>query len=73
MISLRQKKRLTADFFDANFFEREKCKIIKLTVRDFYLNKNTTISFDQFRTNSNLDFNREQFNKIKDMCKMGKN
>jgi hypothetical protein len=35
MVSLRQKKQLTADFFDADFFEREKCKIIKLTVRNF--------------------------------------
>jgi len=72
MVSLRQKKQLTADFFDADFFEREKCKIIKLTVRNFYLNKNTLISFDQFRTDYDLNFNREQFNKIKDMCKMAK-
>jgi hypothetical protein len=72
MVSLRQKKQLTADFFDADFFEREKCKIIKLTVRNFYLNKNTLISFDQFRTDYDLNFNREQFNKIRDMCKMAK-
>jgi len=72
MISLRQKIRLSANFFDVDFFEREKNKIFKLKVRDFFLNKNVSISFDQFRTNSNLDLSREQFNKIRDMCKMAK-
>ena len=70
MISLRQKIRLSANFFDVDFFAREKNKIFKLKVRDFFLNKNVSISFDQFRTNSNLDLSREQFNKIRDMCKM---
>jgi len=72
MVSLRQRTRLSSDFFDVEFFMQEKVKIFNLRVRDFFLDKNTPISFEQFNTNSDLNLSRAQFNKIKDMCKMAK-
>jgi hypothetical protein len=72
MVSLRQKIRLTGAFFDEDFFNNERQKILRLKVKDFYVDKNTLVSFENFRVNFNLELTREQFNKLKDMCKMAK-
>jgi hypothetical protein len=43
MVSLRQKQRLTKSFFDEDFFDANKNKILNLKVTDFYVNKESLI------------------------------
>jgi hypothetical protein len=72
LISLRQKIRLSTEFFDPEFFNRHKEKIISLKVRDFYVNKATLVRFENFCQNTLIPLTRDQFNTIKNTCSMAK-
>jgi hypothetical protein len=72
MVSLRQKQRLTKTFFDEVFFSANKEKIINLKIRDFYVNKDSLVRFENFCNNFNIELSREQFNNLKDMCIIAK-
>jgi len=71
-VSLRQKIRLTADFFTRDFFAANKEKIMSLKVRDFFLNKDSLIRLEGFCANTNLQLTRDDFNTLKSTCSMAK-
>jgi hypothetical protein len=48
LISLRQKIRLSKEFFDPKFFSLHKAKILNLKIRDFYVNKDALVRFETF-------------------------
>jgi hypothetical protein len=72
MVSLRQKIWLTSNFFDPQFFTLNKEKILNLKVRDFYVNKETMITFQNFCLNTQILLTRDQFNTLKNTCSMAK-
>jgi hypothetical protein len=72
MVSLRQKIWLTSNFFDPQFFMLHKVKILNLKVRDFYINKDTMLTFQNFCINTQIPLTRDQFNTLKSTCSMAK-
>ena len=54
MVSLRQKIWLTSNFFEPAFFDMHKEKILNLKVRDFFVNKDTLVRFENFRLNTQI-------------------
>jgi hypothetical protein len=72
LVSLRQKIRLTKNFFDNDFFVVNKEKIFSLKVRDFYLTKDSLIRYEGFCANTNLQLSRDNFNTLKNTCSMAK-
>jgi hypothetical protein len=69
-ISIRNKKRLTLDFFGNDFFVVNKNKIRNLTARDFYLNNERIKTYDEFHLANEIPVTRDNFNKIRNICTM---
>jgi hypothetical protein len=72
MVSQRQKIWLTSNFFHPQFFELHKEKNFNLKVRDFYVNKDTLVRFQNFCLNTQIPLTRDQFNTLKNTCSMAK-
>jgi hypothetical protein len=71
-LKLREKKVLSTDFFDREFFNEHSEKILNWTVMDFFTNKDTMKTLEQFRTENNLIFTRNDFNSLKAMASTAK-
>jgi hypothetical protein len=64
-LRLRDKVLLTSNFFEQDFWEGNKSKILKLTVQDFYLNKENLKTWAQFKDNTGLELDREDYSQLK--------
>jgi hypothetical protein len=49
-----------------------KGKILNLKVRDFFVNKDTLVRFENFRLNTQIPISRDQFSTLKSTCSMAK-
>jgi hypothetical protein len=65
LLKLRDRTVLTADFFEDEFWNENKKKILKLTVQDFFLNKDSLKTWAEFKNSTDLDLSREKYNSLK--------
>jgi hypothetical protein len=72
MVSLRQKTRLTKQFFTVEFFETYRKEILNLKVRDFFNINRVAIRYEQFCHNTQIPMMRDNFNTLKNTCSMAK-
>jgi hypothetical protein len=64
-VRLRERAILSADFFTPLFWAENKGKILKLTVQDFFVNKDVFKTWEQFKNTTGLELDREAFNNLK--------
>jgi hypothetical protein len=65
LLKLRDRTVLTADFFEDEFWNENKKKILKLTVQDFFLNKDSLKTWAEFKNSTDIDLSREKYNSLK--------
>ena len=71
-IKLREKKVLSKDFFNEEFFAEHESKILNWTVMDFYTNKDTMKTREIFCNDNNIILERNDFNALKAMSSTAK-
>jgi hypothetical protein len=71
-LQLRQKTLLTAEFFEPEFFNNNKQKIFSLKVMDFFENKDTYKSWENFVASTELRITREEYNDLKKIASNSK-
>jgi hypothetical protein len=71
-LQLRQKTLLTARFFEQEFFSNNKIKIFSLKVMDFFENKETYKSWENFVAATELQISREEYNDLKKIASNAK-
>jgi hypothetical protein len=64
-LKLRNKLNLKSGFFDIDFFEENKKKILNLRVMDFFLNKDRYKNYEQFMATYEINLTEQQFNDLK--------
>jgi hypothetical protein len=65
LLKLRDRTVLTANFFEDHFWSENKKKIMKLTVQDFFLNKDSLKTWAEFKNSTDIDLSRETYNSMK--------
>jgi hypothetical protein len=71
-IKLREKKVLSKDFFNEEFFAEHQDKILNWTVLDFFTNKDTMKTLETFCNDNNIIMERNDFNSLKAMASNAK-
>jgi hypothetical protein len=71
-LRLRQKIPLTAEFFEAEFFELNKNKILSLTVMNFFDTKDSFKSWEDFKTATLLEVSRDSYSELKKIASNAK-
>jgi hypothetical protein len=71
-VRLRERETLSADFFTPPFWAENKGKILKLTVQDFFVNKDVLKTWEQFKNTTRLELDREAFNNLKKIASNAK-
>jgi hypothetical protein len=71
-LRLRDRITLSENFFTPVFWSENKGRILTLTVQDFFVNKETFKTWDQFKNTTGLDLNREDFNNLKHIASNAK-
>jgi hypothetical protein len=71
-LRLRDRITLSENFFTPVFWSENKGRILSLTVQDFFVNKESFKTWDQFKNTTGLDLNREAFNNLKNIASNAK-
>jgi hypothetical protein len=71
-LRLRQKTLLTAEFFEREFFINNKIKIFSLKIMDFFENKDTYKTWENFVASTELQITRDEYNDLKKIASNSK-
>jgi hypothetical protein len=71
-LRLRQKTLLTAEFFEREFFTNNKIKIFSLKIIDFFENKDTYKTWENFVASTELQITRDEYNDLKKIASNSK-
>jgi len=71
-LRLREKLPLKIGFFEQVFFTNNKEKILNLRIIDFFLTKDSYKPFDDFKTSTGLNIDRDRFDSLKKLASNAK-
>ncbi len=71
-LRLRQKTLLTAEFFEWEFFINNKIKIFSLKIMDYFENKDTYKTWENFVASTELQITRDEYNDLKKIASNSK-